>query len=1693
MPSSSTSKHKIIDIDIYAQAILEGAGDGLVHLVETFSHPIDNIVVPVSLLLFDAAVVLSEQDITPEFNGYLKTNSAIVTDSRRRMNERIDAIQNLGDEFMQAEAPEKTRMASEILTNILVPGYVFNGIKMLSLAARNKRNFGSWSMPPLYKNVDHDGALFQPSSLPIRHRTPQEIQGMPGKHSFFYVITQDQELFLADPLLRKPAHGFKYLAHPELAQLKDVFAAGELYTNNGIITKIDNFSGHYRPLGNVGPMVEKFFNARGMEATGKFEPYIFNPSMIDPMLRPLMVFPTKTTLKPSTLSTFIFSLTTASYLSSDAYEVKTHLSESISSNLYHQFDLEHRPQGLTPQNAYLQIKDSILDPSLAATIKKEYTDALFSVSSQYFSDLSSQIEQIQFSTENTSPNQINLLEEIRKSIKTLSEPVLVEQDETVDLSIQLNGQYQKLDQRVSLAAQEIAECKKRIGKLNINQNKLFNHQVQFSENLHHMNQMMELIFDAHSTIDIRGVEDVPHIKQLHQELTHLKARQANGENLTGDISLKARELQKEKTQKISERIEFTENVQQKGKTLLGIAKMINLFGEEELAHQISTTTVAAMTIMEQGGALLGIGLAASAINPIFALASIGEAVFSVIGLFKRRPSGTPPHIVILRALQKLFEHVERLREEMHEEFDNLSAQLNLQHWQLIDKFSELKQSQRDTLSLLRMVYLESQQHHQEQNTRLMQLSQMLFSIETKMDGLPYSNDLQELKKHARFILQNTLFDQNYNELSNVLDDLGLERSLHHQQKSVLHVADEDSPNSYWQLASTILGLVNQHKKVVNRTEIQSPLSVIYACINNLWLSFKSYPIPNAPQISQHIAMRDINRFKDYENVLKSIEQVMMSARNPELIQFYVLQYESAVKYLAQTLEKTTNEIELQYTKQARINLDEFKSKLDGEERNQFNTEFEVGTYGWFLGTHHHEKRWHAGRNWYWPHETNSYEETSSKLKYINEKKQRLAQDRKYWNTKLDEQMMSSIENKLSIFKSTSVSKFHGARYLKPRESNLPYLPAPNPLLPDGHLSLHIMQALQEAQTLGIGYIKMFYDVSSNNSLFAIDIEFHLSPPHNLNPDLPTQLSILSFTLPYAPTFYQPAEAIWKYWLGGNWIAHQIGKTKQWHTGVTGVEALRGGGYGHKNGEYERNEWTITIPEQSDEIQGILEQFNAITDYNLTIHDEHVRLLKQASTHALQQLKQRYREKLNPHLDITSHDEVGRACALYEEVYRNLFGLLSYAHHDVMQDLTSPLRSWFTNHPVNIQALKRSANDRALTVHLNDFIQALPELKQHITAIHSQDLGYTLLIETKIALETFLMLYTPHAIEHNTHFPSIHFNEEVKDALAETSAIFAEAFLHAIPSEMVMKTIETRLKRYSPMVVDEVTQRLNLKLQDRSINALPTTQRGLMVEDKKINKVAEPPLNKEQEQSRLLPSKESVPVNTILLLHPEKDTVSWPCTPDPTSSDKAICVAPDETGRYRELHKMVAKSFNEVDQHIKSCETLVDGKIYCKGDEIEYIEHPAQNTMMETPSTMSVLGSAAINGAMMAALPEAIGDLFLLSGRVSEKRASDIKWMTNTSFMLLTGSWMGAAAGWAATHTLKQVGVSSSNARVAGNAVGFFVNTGKNLTTPIGAASTAIQFFSARVGLWAEKKAFESIVAIQGDTPKDAHQKQQVNN
>ena len=161
--------------------------------------------------------------------------------------------------------------------------------------------------------------------------------------------------------------------------------------------------------------------------------------------------------------------------------------------------------------------------------------------------------------------------------------------------------------------------------------------------------------------------------------------------------------------------------------------------------------------------------------------------------------------------------------------------------------------------------------------------------------------------------------------------------------------------------------------------------------------------------------------------------------------------------------------------------------------------------------------------------------------------------------------------------------------------------------------------------------------------------------------------------------------------------------------------------------------------------------------------------------------------------------------------------------------------------------------------------------------------------------------------------------------------------------------------------------------------------------------------------------------------------------------------------------------NEMTQPIKNCTSLSVSSTESQNETEARIE-----STQESPGMMSTLGSAAVNGALYAALPEAIGDLFSIYGHVSDKRASEIKWFTGMSMMVLSGGWMGAAASWMTSKTLTQAGLSDSNARLAGNAVGFAVNTGKNLTTILGIASTTVQLASGRFGLWAEKRVAATV-------------------
>lgn len=198
---------------------------------------------------------------------------------------------------------------------------------------------------------------------------------------------------------------------------------------------------------------------------------------------------------------------------------------------------------------------------------------------------------------------------------------------------------------------------------------------------------------------------------------------------------------------------------------------------------------------------------------------------------------------------------------------------------------------------------------------------------------------------------------------------------------------------------------------------------------------------------------------------------------------------------------------------------------------------------------------------------------------------------------------------------------------------------------------------------------------------------------------------------------------------------------------------------------------------------------------------------------------------------------------------------------------------------------------------------------------------------------------------------------------------------------------------------------------------------------------------------------------------------------------SLCFSND--GQFNNTIEMTGVFSKPSYQHaiVDSCEQ--DIKLY-KTDTLE--SQGLSEITQDYPSTTDVLSSAVINGALLAAIPEAIGDLFWFYGHVSEKRAEEIKWVATTSIILLTGGWIGAAASWVTTHTLKSAGISEPKARIAGNAMSFFINTGQNLTTPLGIAATTLQIASGSFGLWAEKQVVKTIVGQEAYDAKVSQQR-----
>ncbi len=269
--SDFVDEYQIVE---YAVAPIKGIYDGLKGLVNTIMHPLESFVYPLSRYTYDATILSAVQSYNNNYFGatdafeqslislghYISTNkmdSHAEADSR--MKQRGTDIKEAGKALLNASGAQQIEAGFSLLTSIYLPGAAIKGVKLF----KNYQRFGTFQKPPLFHDLIKDI-----QSLPtIKNLSPAEI-GHPNlpTNTLLYVLTAESKLVVAPRYL---GSGRGYLHHPQLSQLKAVYAAGEIIVVDGKITQINNLSGHFLPQGpHLEKLISRFLLKNGFGDVG---------------------------------------------------------------------------------------------------------------------------------------------------------------------------------------------------------------------------------------------------------------------------------------------------------------------------------------------------------------------------------------------------------------------------------------------------------------------------------------------------------------------------------------------------------------------------------------------------------------------------------------------------------------------------------------------------------------------------------------------------------------------------------------------------------------------------------------------------------------------------------------------------------------------------------------------------------------------------------------------------------------------------------------------------------------------------------------------------------------------------------------------------------------------------------------------------------------------------------------------------------------------------------------------------------------------------------------------------------------------------------------------------------------------------------------------------------------------------------
>jgi hypothetical protein len=270
----------------YSSDILIGVKTSITGLIDTICSPLEYLIYPMSKLISDQLIIMNyydDKNIENNIDNYVNYINA-----RNSMNDRYRSVKDqLSWLTYSSNTHDKVQLLSSLTTSALIGGYSATGFKMM----KNYYKYNMFDNPPIFHPRLRDEYV---SGLPeIKLYSSKDIRSIQDYRSFIYTISENGQLSIArsspefrngrnyvtrirtDKYGRNESYKNDKLFHQELGFNRPVITAGELSTQNGRITSLNNSSGGYLPNGShLHNLTERIFQRHGFnEVHGLYDSF----------------------------------------------------------------------------------------------------------------------------------------------------------------------------------------------------------------------------------------------------------------------------------------------------------------------------------------------------------------------------------------------------------------------------------------------------------------------------------------------------------------------------------------------------------------------------------------------------------------------------------------------------------------------------------------------------------------------------------------------------------------------------------------------------------------------------------------------------------------------------------------------------------------------------------------------------------------------------------------------------------------------------------------------------------------------------------------------------------------------------------------------------------------------------------------------------------------------------------------------------------------------------------------------------------------------------------------------------------------------------------------------------------------------------------------------------------------------------